>query len=705
MPTPLPLPPDYNPATHMLVHTVETGSYHESRKAARFAGELVANGAAEDLALAENVLDAVLACQETNPADPHCGNFYWMAEDSHVEDLNAVEFCLEALIPMMLTHRERLSEPLQERVRGAIRLGLDEIRRLDVLVAYSNITALDVLNTCLGGELLGDAVIAQRGYAKLRAWIAFTCRSGHPMEYNSPTYTAVTLRALHRLASLVRDDDTRIRARAFVARLALSAALHIHPGTGRWAAPHSRAYHPSVVGATPPEMERVQGWLADGTIPAWIDDVLRGRPARYTITETAERSRGIGFTTHVTPAWALGVASTATHNQSDVCMLHYTRPSADKETEKPGVLYTRYVFNDKWFGDFYHATDRSQQRNLLDEGAFYGVMEGNRAIGVYAAQSFVQGSSAKATFIWTGCGAPEEVWIDGERVTDLPADVPPGATVVVGSGAVYTAIRPLTRTPLGKETPARLLAREGDLVLELYNYRGPEKRFWEQRWPGAFFQGYPICAYYLEVAERSDYANGVEMTAALAGGEFSESLDAPYTFPAEGERRYSAAYSRDGKTLGVEVDLMGWRLLKRWDTNGDVGWPMLEAEEQHNAKAQSGKDAEESVASNPPESVQSLRQAQDGAASSAFHFARQSNDGQVAAAGGVAECTAPGLWLWGDESTGKWVAGHFGEEPATLKLTTPEGSVIVSEMGTGVVYWEKGAATVEAIGLAQVEQL
>ena len=676
IPLPLPLPADYNPENHMLVHTVETGSYHESRKAARFASQLVANGAAEDIALAEKVLAAVLACQETDPADPHFGNFYWMSEDSHVEDLNAVEFCLEYLIPMMLRHGERLAEPLQQRVLAAIRLGLDKIRRLDVLVAYSNITALDVLNTCLGGELLKDESIAIRGYTKLRQWIGFTCRSGHPMEYNSPTYTAVSLHALGRLVENVQHADTRIRAKAFATRLAVSAALHIHPGTGRWAAPHSRAYHPSVVGATPPELERVQGWLADGTIPGWISEVLEERPPRYSISETAERSRGIGFTTHMTPAWALGVASTTTNPQSDVCMLHYTRP----DVEKPGVLYTRYVFNDKWFGDFYHATDRSQQRNLLDEGAFYGVMEGNRAIGVYAPQSFVQGSSAKAAFIWTGCGEPEEVWIDGERVTAFPADVPPGATVVVGSGDVYTAIRPLTRTALGKETPARLVAREGDLVLELYNYRGPDKRFWEQRWPGAFFQGVPICAYYLEVADRSDYANGAQMVQALAAGELSESLDAPYTFPAEGERRYAAAYSRDGQALGIEVDLMGWRLLRRWDSRGDMGWPMLSA----------------FTADSPAEAQRR------GEESDAPYFAQQSNEGRVAAAGAVAECAAPGLWLWGSAETGRWVAGHFGEETATLKLTTPEGNVTVSEMGAGLLVWENGNVSIEATGQPKV---
>ena len=89
-------------------------------------------------------------------------------------------------------------------------------------------------------------------------------------------------------------------------------------------------------------------------------------------------------------------------------------------------------------------------------------------------------------------------------------------------------------------------------------------------------------------------------------------------------------------------------------------------------------------------------------ASSAFYFSQQSNDGRVAAAGAVAECAAPGLWLWGNAETGRWVAGHFGDEPATLRLTTPEGSVTVAGMGAGLLVWENGNVSVEATGQAQV---
>ena len=261
MPQPLPLPENYNPQTHLLAKVTENGLFHETRAGAAFAHRLVANGAPEDLALAETVLDVVLGCQERRTGDPHLGNFTWMLEDDHVEDLNAVEFNLEHLIPMMLRYGDRISAAIQARVLDAIRLGLDEIRRLDVSIAYTNICLLDVLNTSLGGELLGDSAIAARGYRKLAAWMAFTDSQGIAFEWNSPTYGAVDIRAFKLLADLTRDEETRIRARTAAARMGLSTALHIHAATGRWAGPHGRAYHPSVVCETPPEIDLVRGWI------------------------------------------------------------------------------------------------------------------------------------------------------------------------------------------------------------------------------------------------------------------------------------------------------------------------------------------------------------------------------------------------------------------------------------------------------------
>lgn len=657
---PLALPPNFNPATHMLSKQTEYGLFHESRQAARLAAQLVANGAPEDLALAAPILEAVLRCQELDPRDPHVGNFYWMREDQVVEDLNAVEFVLEALIPLLMRHSDRLPGALRSRLLESVRLGLAEIARLDVLVAYTNITALDILNSALGGELIGDAAIAQRGYDKLVRWLDYTNQSGHPLEYNSPTYSAVTLRALKQLADHTSDDATRSRARALSARLALSYALHIHTGTGRLAGPHGRAYHPTIVGETPPEIETLRGWIADGVVPPWVADAVDARPARFQVTETAERSRGLAFSTFQTPAFALGVASQNFHGQSNHCMAHFARPGA----ARPGVFYTRYLLDDKWFGDSYHATDRTKSRNLLDEGDFFGVQDEHRAIGVYTCTALRQCHSAKAALIWTEHSQVDEVWVGERRITTLPAEAQPGELIIIASGKLLMAVRPLTISALGRETPILLLERDGDLVLELYNYRGDDKRFWELNWPGAFFQGRPICAFYVELAARHEYADAASFAQTVAAGRWTDELDAPFTYGAQGDRRYTAAYARDGRTVGLSIDAMQWRLRRRWNGHGELGFPMLESP-----------------------------------------MAAQSATGSVAVGNARVEAGEGPVWLFASPATGRWVAGYTGLAPTDLTLETPQGRVQVWQMGAGVVVWDNGQVDVEAVGNLQLQQI
>ena len=655
MTQPLPLPDNFNPQTFMLFNRTENGLFHESRQGAAFAAQLIAHGAPQDLELAEKVLNVVLGCQERREGDPHYGNFMWMLEDNVVFDLNAVEFNLEHLIPMMIRHRDRLSPEMQTRVLEALRLGLDEIRRLDVLVLYSNITMLDILNSCLGGELIGDASIAQRGYRKLVEWMAFTDMNGIPYEYNSPTYGVVTLRALKRLTDLVQDEATRIRARTMAARLGLSAALHIHAKTGRWAGPHSRAYHPSVVCELEAEAIQINQWIADGTLPAWVADVLSQRPSTFEVIETAFAERGHGLTTYYSPSFALGVASREFSGQSDVMMAHYHRPGADR----PGVMYTRYLLNDKWLGDFYHATDRTKSRNLIEEGRFYGVQQGPRAIGLYTLPT-VPGNltSAKAAFIWTQRDLVDEIWIGNRRIEALPAEAAPGEVIVIGSGDALIAVWPITRTNMGRAAPIRLVERQGDLVLEIYNYLGPSKPFWELNWPGAFYKGRPQCGVYVEVAERSAYPDVRAFGQAVASGTLKDETQAPFTYNGTQPRLWTVEYSRDGQMLGIEVDLMEWALKRRWTQAGDLGWPMLESP-----------------------------------------IARETRTGRVTVGGATLTCGKEAAWLFASPATGRYVAAYHGLRPAPITLTVPGGRVDLEAMGTGTVIWDNGQVTIKAVDL------
>lgn len=651
---PLPLPDDYNPGTHLLAKVTENGTFHESRRGARLAAELIANGTPQDLELAEKVLDAVLRCQERHEDDPHVGNFFWMAEDQVVQDLNAVEFNLHALIPMMIRHGDRLAPGMRTRVLDAIRLGLDEIRRLDVLVAYSNIAVLDIVNSCLGGELLRDIETASRGYRKLVEWMAFTDQHGTPFEYNSPTYTAVVVRALKLLVDLTQHRDTRIRARTATARLGLSIGLHIHPRTGRWAGPHSRAYQPTVVCETPPERELLEGWAGDGTLPPWSTDVMACRPGNIQVSETAFADRHLGTTTYHSESFALGVSVSGAGGQSNVMMVHYHRPGADRA----GVLYTRYLTNDKWLGDFYHATDRTSSRNLIEEGRFYGVQSGPRAIGLYTPGRLGAVSSAKAALIWTGANLVDEIWVGDRRVEDLPADVQEGQAIVVGSGAALFAVLPLARTDLGRDAPVRLREIGGDLVLEIHNYAGPEKRFWELGWPGAFYQGTPQCGVYLEVAERADYADGRAFAQRVTTGTLRDKTAPPFVYAGQRERSWSVSYERNGEILGIEVDLMAWRLKRRWTEQGETEWPMLESS-----------------------------------------VARETRSGSVTVGDATLTCGPEAAWLFACPAKRRWVAAYHGARPAPLRLIVPDGSVEVEAMGTGTVLWDEGLVNVDAVGL------
>ena len=655
MTEPLTLPDNYNPDTFLLSKTTENGMFHESRAGARLAEELIANGTQQDLELAHKVLNATLNCQETNPDDPHVGNFYWMVEDDVVGDLNAVEFCLEKLIPMMLHNADRLSDEMQSRVLDAIRLGLDEVRRIDVAVMYSNITALDVVNTCLGGELLGDEAIAQRGYQKLVKWIAFTDQNGTPTECNSPTYTPVVIRALKRLTDNVQHEPTRIRARTLAARMALSTGLHIHRQTGRWAGPHSRAYQPSVVAESPPEIEMVTRWIEDGTVPEWTADLLKYPAEPLQITETAlERVQGV-ITTYQSKSFALGISSREYSGQSNVMMAHVHREGA----ERPGVLYTRYLMGDKWLGDFYHATDRTKSRNLIEEGMFFGTQSGPRAIGLYTPKDIGTTTSAKATFIITQRQYVDEVWAGEDRIESLPADVPEGKTIVIGTGDALIGIRPLSRTDLGRNAPIRIVERQGDLVLEIYNYHGSQKPFWEM-WPqGPFFQGYPKCGVYLELAERSDYADGQAFVQTIDSGSLVDDDDAPFVFDGVTDRNWKVEYSRDGETLGIEIELMHWNLKRRWTQDGDLGFPMLESS-----------------------------------------AALQNRSGEITIGDATLTCGEDAAWLYANSDTKLYVVSYHGLTPAPLKLTVPGGSIELEAMGTGTLVWNDGNVTIEALDVA-----
>jgi len=625
------------------------------------AAELIENGTSLDLERAAKVLDAVFESQERRPGAPHYGNFTWEREDEMVEDLNAVHFTVMPLIKTMLRCGAAVPSSLRDKALEGIRLGLAAIARIDVHLRYTTIVAADVFDTCIGGELLDDQALMVRGRDKLRRWLAFTDRSGTFYEYNCPGYTGMSIERLAELAALSNDENTRTIARVFAARAGLSALLHGHLGTGRWSGPFSRAYQPQVEAKTPPEIDWMRHWVAEGILPEWAAAALEDKSFPLEIKETSDADGQQAMTTYMDEAFSLGVASKDLSSQanrfvegeSSVFIAHF------KCGEETGVLLSKYILDEKWLGDFRTTPSRSNMQLQPDEGRFWGVQDKTRAIGLYAPRVIGARqpcSGLKLALIWMRRDLVDEIWIGDRKVESLPADVPEGTPVVACSGRMMTAVRPLTRTHLSHNPPLRLVERKGNLALEVYNYEGPAKTFWELGWPGSFYQGMPQCGFYAEVAERTAYVDGAAFAQAVAAGQLSDEAEAAFTYGGgDEERLWKVEYERDGRSLGLEVDLMQWQLKRRWTEDGDQGWPMLESP-----------------------------------------LAKQSRDGQVELGGAALQCGKAAAWILASPQRQCWVAAYHGPEAAPLVFEVPEGKVEIESMSTGMVVWDKGRVCVEA---------
>jgi hypothetical protein len=322
-------------------------------------------------------------------------------------------------------------------------------------------------------------------------------------------------------------------------RLWLHAATHYHAPTAQVAGPHSRAYQNDVTGGrgslkttlykllgdealhrkTPFYPLRqgeghVGAALAEFHCPEPVLVLLRGRQFPFTVRETADAAMGIDLSTTMTEDWALGVASREYGPQADNLMLHYRK----EDEPGSGMIYTRFILNDRRLGGTLHATDRSRSNNIADVGAFRGLHFRDKAIGVYGLLPQHENvSSIKLDVFIPGREGLGRVLI-GDRVVDsLPCEVPPGVPLIIEDGAIFVGVLPLRHSNLGRSAPVRLEAEDGDLVLSVVVYEGPEKRFWEySALGGPFYRGNIECGVVVEVAERGRFADAVVFAAHLA---------------------------------------------------------------------------------------------------------------------------------------------------------------------------------------------
>ncbi|WP_269522747.1 hypothetical protein [Coraliomargarita parva] len=134
-----------------------------------------------------------------------------------------------------------------------------------------NMPAKAAMGLILGGEMLGEPEAVKHGLWSLRQFAAQLTRRGINSEYNSPTYSPLTLHAIAEIAGHAQNDEARQLAADIEARLWLDLAARFHEGTGMLAGPYSRAYTVDLLG---------QVTLASSLLWFVLGDVSRMSPMR-----------------------------------------------------------------------------------------------------------------------------------------------------------------------------------------------------------------------------------------------------------------------------------------------------------------------------------------------------------------------------------------------------------------------------------------
>jgi len=105
-----------------------------------------------------------------------------------------------------------------------------------------NMPAKATMGLVLGGELLGIPDAVEYGIWNLKQLRAMLTRRGINSEFNSPTYSPLTIRAISEIARFARNGEARELALAIEARLWIDLAARFHPELGVLCGPGSRCY-------------------------------------------------------------------------------------------------------------------------------------------------------------------------------------------------------------------------------------------------------------------------------------------------------------------------------------------------------------------------------------------------------------------------------------------------------------------------------
>jgi len=662
-----------------------------------YAQALLGEGDPESIQTACQILMAVLKSQERDPEKPHVGNFIWLAGDTEVTDLNAVQFVLRNLLPLLVTYDRMLPIDLLDACHQSVHLALIEEERLDVAPTYTNIHLMSLFSLIIGGQWLKDSHFLEVGHKRWSAFARYTLKSGAPHEYNSTNYCAVDLSTLAALYKLVGDKKIQLQTHLLYERFWLHIGLHFHRPTSQFSGPQARSYWlPMTTGKSMMAnlLWRQTGWkellaiekdgdqlpieslyglellLTEHKTPfyllPWLDNQEKAMP--YEVFEMADAASGDDLTTYLTRSYAMGTSSKTysigtncyyIEHQANYLMLHYLRPN---QIVNWGMVYSRFVVNDRHWGTKGAAPDRPKTANFYELGHFAGAQYRNKAIIVYALMPEDEEIfSLKTVVVFQAGEMLEKIWVNNNliRLGDVPFELTWNDWLIVEDGAVYVGVKPLEPTCLGPGFGVKIERGPlGEVWLSIYNYHGNPKRFWEYAsLGGAFWKGNIKAGFIIEVAERIEYLTAALFLEHLQNGKISDNVN--------DHSIRSVSYESGGDHVRLDYDLWHTQPTGRW-LNG------------YRFKA---------VGLRSP-------------------LAIQGDHGTLVAGNAKLETNNQPMWLVAEELLPEqraWIATNPQDIPTKLHFETPCGVISADEWRLGRITWLAPEGGRQAIQIEGVE--
>lgn len=442
---------------------------------------------------------------------------------------------------------QRYFSHLSEIARANILNNLRENLPISATVRYSdgnvNHPIAAFVHLICGGELLQEPVYARLGKNLLHEFHRTISRrhkfhqQTEMAEYNSPTYTALTLWFLALAAEFATDSESCALARELEESLWVNVARHWHTPTQQFAGPFSRAYsedslggfsalhctfgfafqcdifidaqlprhyqHPSAlienafVAAlqfhVPPQAREIafeKPWPYHFQMTTYGESyhenarITEAGTSRPTFDDEIYPGGWSNLTTYLTREYCLGTASRPYVNgaQTDTFSLRYRRAETIQSCQDFRSAFTRMVFNDSVIGqdNFCHTAGFLVTRDYLyEEGRPFIYQQRNQAIvGYTPKRPGHQGVTSLRLDLIFSYDAPFDVLLADGTPVSIPFEKTTLRHLVLTDANVFMAVWPLIFTPLA-DFPGRVRGWQSDrhFMISFDHYHGPRRDF------------------------------------------------------------------------------------------------------------------------------------------------------------------------------------------------------------------------------------